>query len=127
MPITFTIDAERAVIHERWSGEIRAAELGGYWRRILADAEVMAIRRTVVDLRDAVIEFGGAELATLVDEVVVPALRGRHWVTAIVVGAPVQVGVSNQYRVFASLYSQDALFRTPEAAVDWVLAQPLPA
>ncbi len=86
----------------------------------------MAVRRTVVDLRDATIAFTGPELQQVVGSVVVPAMKGRRWVTALVTVHPVQIGVPNQYAVFADSYSEDAIFTDFDAATAWVMAQPIP-
>ena len=120
MPITYSIDPKHGVIFEKWSGDIPASDLASYWRSYLADPQVMAIRKTVVDLRDSNPKFTGAELADLINTIVLPVLAGRAWVTAIVVGKPVHVGVSRQYQVFAERYSRDAIFEEPEQALAWV-------
>jgi len=120
MPITYSIDPQQGVIFEKWSGDVLASDLGSYWRSYLADPEVIAIRKTVVDLRDSNPRFTGAELADLINTIVLPVLAGREWVTAIVVGKPVHVGVSRQYQVFAERYSRDAIFEEPEQALAWV-------
>jgi hypothetical protein len=122
MPITYVIDQERNVIFETWSGEISAADLANYWRGYLADPEVMAIRRTVVDLRNSTPTFTGAELASLVRTIALPMIAGRDWVTALVVARPLQIGISRQYHVFAESYSEDAVFHDPDTALNWVLA-----
>jgi len=120
MPITYSIDPQLGVIFEKWSGDVLASDLASYWRSYLADPEVIAIRKTVVDLRDSNPRFTGAELADLINTIVLPVLAGREWVTAIVVGKPVHVGVSRQYQVFAERYSRDAIFEEPEQALVWV-------
>ena len=122
MPITYSIDHDRRIIFEIWTGEITAADLGEYWKRYLADPDVMAIRRTLVDLRQCRILFKGTDLSDLVKSVVIPKLEGRDWKTAIVADEPVQFGVSRQYQVFAENYSQDSIFPEPEAALAWLLA-----
>jgi hypothetical protein len=123
MPIEYSVDLDRKLIFEVWTGEVTAKVLGTYWRAYLADPEVMAIRRTLVDLRQCEIIFTGSELSELVDDLVSPILAGRHWRTALVVGRPAQFGVSRQYQVFAQHYSQDAIFHEPEAALKWLLTE----
>jgi hypothetical protein len=85
MPITYTIDPENKLITEVWVGAIDAACLADYWSRLLADQEVMEIRKTLVDLRRADILFTGPDLLRLIQTLVLPALRGRHWKSALVV------------------------------------------
>jgi hypothetical protein len=121
MPITYVVDREVGVIHEKWSGEVDAAELGDYWRGYLSDSAVLDLRATLVDMRSAEIQFTGAELKSLIASVVNPVLEGRSWLTAIVVDHPVQFGVSRQYHAFAEHYSEDAIFSDPEAAMGWLL------
>jgi hypothetical protein len=124
MPITYTIDAGRDVIFERWSGEVSADVLESYWRDLLSDTAALECRRTVVDLRGSQIAFNGSELRQLVRTVAVPLLDGRAWTTALVVDAPVSFGIARQYQVFADSYSSDAIFDDEDAAVAWLQAQP---
>ena len=123
MPITYSIDAERGLIFESWSGDVSASDLADYWRAYLADPEVMAIRRTVVDLRDSNPTFTGAELSSLIHNIVFDVLGERDWITAIVVAKPLQFGVSRQYQVFAECYSRDAIFEDPDLALAWIQGQ----
>lgn len=123
MPIDYTIDREKKLIFETWTGEVRANDLAGYWKRYLADAEVMEIRRTVVDLRASVIAFSGMDFSYLIETIVLPALKGRRWVTAIVVERPAQLGVSRQYQVFAERYSHDSIFASMAEAEQWISFQ----
>jgi hypothetical protein len=122
VPITYSIDADLGVILERWQGDVTAADLRRYWEGFLADPQVMALRRTLVDLREARILFSGPELSDLVWDVVKPALGGLGWTTAIVVGRAraVQFGVSKQYQVFAQAYSRDAIFEDYDEARRWL-------
>lgn len=123
MPITYTIDADAGVIFEVWAGAITAGDLGDYWRAYLADPAVLAVRRTLADLRAADLRFTGAELQALVNREVVPRLGGKTWRTAILVSGPVQFGVSRQYGVFAEAYSRDAIFSDRDAALRWLLGR----
>ena len=125
MPISYSINADLGVILETWEGDITAADLRQYWAGYLADPRVMAMRRTLVDLRQARIVFSGTELSDLVRDVVKPALGDKGWTTAIVVARAVQFGVSKQYQVFAQTYSRDAIFEDYDAALRW-LAQETP-
>jgi hypothetical protein len=120
MPITYTIDSEQKLITELWTGEIQAADLAEYWKQYLGDLDVMAIRRTIVDLRQAVILFKGSDMDNLIQSIVLPALKGKDWKTAIVVDNPTQFGISRQYQAFAHLYSKDAIFHSMEEAQSWL-------
>jgi hypothetical protein len=124
MPITYTIDPEKKLITEVWDGEISDKCLAAYWREYLADPAVLAIRRTLVDLRHANILFSGADLDFLIRSIVLPVLKDRDWKTAIVVENSTQFGVSRQYHVFADCYSKDAIFHNLEDAQSWLLGLP---
>jgi hypothetical protein len=123
MPISYSIDHERRFIVETWTGDVAEADLAAYWRRYLDDPEVLAVRRTLVDLRNCRILFRGEQLANLIDRIVRPALDGRDWKTAILVGGPLQFGVSRQYQAFAETYSRDAIFDRQDAALAWLLRE----
>ncbi len=125
MPIAYRIDQSAGIIEETWTGTVTIEHLRDYWRDYLADTDVMALRRTVVDLRAADIAFTGAELASLIRSDVLPVLGGRGWASALVVSHPVQFGVGRQYQAFAETYSTDAIFADVEAATGWLLAQSL--
>jgi hypothetical protein len=123
MPITYTIDHHKQLIYETWTGEIQAADLAAYWQGYLSNPEVMAIRRTIVDLRAATIGFSGLDFESLIREIILPILQGRKWISAIVAESPVQYGVSRQYQVFAERFSKDAIFNAIADAESWVMAQ----
>lgn len=123
MPITYSIDRENRIIEEKWTGTVTREELADYWVRYLGDPEVLDIRRTLVDLRESDITFIGSEMENLVQSLVLPALKGRDWKTAIVVSEPLQFGVSRQYQVFAERYSKDAIFDDINEAKCWLLAR----
>jgi hypothetical protein len=123
MPIRYSIDNQKGCILEEWEGAISINDLEAYWTSYLADPKVLEIRRTIVDLRNARIEFKGDELDNLVQRLVIPKLNGLHWKTALIVSHPVQFGVARQYHVFADRYSRDAIFSDPTAAEEWLLNQ----
>lgn len=118
MSISYSIDKQKSVIFEVWTGNISAVDLANYWRHYLADPDVMSTRRTLVDIRQANILFSGKQLSELVESIVLPALKGRHWKTAILVARPVQYGQARQYQAFAERYSRDAIFHDFDTAVE---------
>lgn len=120
MPITYKYDKEKNLIFEKWTGCISIQYLKKYWLSYLEDPEVMSCRRTLVDLREATIEFYGYDLHLLIDGIVIPKLNGRDWKTAIVVSTPTQYGVSRQYGAFADLYSSDQIFYDYDQALMWI-------
>jgi hypothetical protein len=125
MPISYSIDLERKVIFEVWTGDISAADLELYWTKYLENPQVLSIRRTLVDLRTANILFHGDVFADLIVKIVQPVLAGRDWKTAILVERPVQFGLSRQYHVFAESFSRDSIFHDYDAALQWLLQQKL--
>ena len=124
MPISYTIDDEHRYIVETWTGMITAAYLGEFMRRFLADPVVTAIGRTVVDIRECRLLFSGEQLAELVENIVVPMMNGRKWISAIVVNDPIQFEITRQYHLLAESYSRDSIFGTLEDAIAWLQAQP---
>jgi hypothetical protein len=123
MPIDYVLDHSRNIVVETWAGTVDAAALASYWRAYLANPEVMSCRRTLVDLRESQIAFTGSELSRLVQTIVLPALNGKRWATALVVAAPEQFGTSRQYHVFAEAYSADSIFYDLRSAEDWLIRQ----
>lgn len=121
MPISYTIDYEHRIVRTVWTGDVTAADVRAHWLVYLEDPLVMALRRTLTDLRTANLKFSGEELYELIRDVVVPRLEGVGWKTAILVAHPEQFGVSRQYQVFAR-YSEDSIFHDEERAMRWLLA-----
>ncbi len=123
MPISYVVDREKNLIFETWTGQVSADDLAAYWRRYLADPEVLEIRRTIVDLRGSTITFSGMDLKFLI-QTIVPVLKDRDWTTALVAdGGSAEFGVSRQYQVFADRYSKDCIFETMAAAEEWMSPQ----
>ena len=121
MPVSYSIDTRHRIVRTVWTGAVTCADVRSHWLRYLDDAVVMALRRTLSDVRSADLKFSGEELYELIRDVVLPRLDGVGWKTAILVAQPDQFGVSRQYQVFAQ-YSQDAIFSDEERALAWLLA-----
>ncbi len=128
MPITYTVDRDQQLITEIWTGDIDSPLLGAYWTEYLKDPDVLKIRRTLVDLRQAVIRFNVYELSVLVGNVVLPVVYDKKWIwkTAIVVGNTAQFKVSQEYHALAQYYSEDAIFDTVEKARNWLCGPETP-
>jgi hypothetical protein len=124
-PISYVVDEGLDLILEEWRGDVTAELLGGHWRAFVANPRVLACRRTVVDITDANVLLVGQDFRNLIDSIVTPALKGRKWVTAIVVRSDVQYGISRQYGAYA-LYSEDQIFRSVAEALAWIAARPNP-
>ena len=123
MTISYEIQWAEPLIVETWRGEVTIDELRAHWGDLFRDDDVMKIRRTLVDLRSAEIGFSDAELDRAVNEVVLPALQGRDWITAIVVDTSRQLHVSSRYHSYAARYSSDVVFSSVEDANRWLLKQ----
>lgn len=122
MPISYTIDYEHRIVRTVWTADVSADDVRSHWLTYLDDPMVMALRRTLTDLRAANLKFTGEELYELIRDVVVPRLEGVGWKTAILVAQPEQFGVSRQYQVFAQ-YSEDSIFHDEARALAWLLAR----
>lgn len=123
MPVSYTIDYENRIVRTVWTGDVTAADVRAHWLRYLDDPVVMALRRTLADLRNANPLFSGEELYELIRDVVLPELEGVGWKTAIVVAEPAQFGASRQYQVFAEIYSRDSIFHDADRALAWLLSE----
>ena len=123
MPIAYSIDRENGCVVETWTGDITARDLTTHFRRFFADPEVLELRRSMVDLRHCRLVFTAAELSEIVSRIVMPALHGQRWRSAIVLGDPSHFEMSRQYHIFAASYSKDSVFSTPEAALAWLRSQ----
>ncbi len=121
MPISYAIDPALGIIFETWTGTVHAGDLADFWRNYLADPEVLACRRTLVDLRECGVEVHGSDLANLIETIVLPKLGTMKWRSALLVGHAIQFGVARQYEVFADYYSRDSVFTDRQAAVSWLL------
>jgi len=125
MPIDYVARPDEGFVEVVWSGTITAHDLRMSWSRILSDPAMLRIGRALTDIRDATLDFSGAELAAVVMTVAAPALRGREWHCAILVCDQVQFGVSRQYEAFAAQFGQDAIFFDRDTARDWLLQTPV--
>lgn len=123
MPIACIPRPQDGYVEVNWSGAITAAVIRQRWSEILADPEVLRIGRALADIREADLQFTGAELADIVATVAAPALQGRRWRSAIVVRDPVQYGVSRQYEVFSGEFGVDGIFHDPADARRWLLLE----
>jgi hypothetical protein len=123
MPIHYRVDSQRGIVTSEWQGVITAEDLERHWRDYLSDPEVVALRRGLPDLRQAKFRFSGDDLARLIEAIVIPALAGRAWKSAMVVDTPDQYGVARQYQVYAEPYSRDAIFRDPDEALHWLVEE----
>jgi hypothetical protein len=127
MPINYTVDSDRQLIFETWQDNVCAADVREYWFRSLEDPRFLAIRRLLVDMRNAEIEFSPDELGQLINEVAAPYIKAHRWAIACVVDSRAQYELSLQYQVFIKTYSRDQIFRDRNVALSWLSKQDLGA
>ena len=120
MPTSYSMDRERNVVLEVWTGHVTAADVATTWRRMAADAEVNACRRLICDVRGATMDLTPADFGELVHGILVPAIGSQPWHSAIVVGTPVQYGKTRQFDAFAQVIMTDAIFERVEDALAWL-------
>ena len=125
MPISYQACQTEGVVTAVWSGDISSADLREHLGTLLHDENAMALRKSLSDLRGATFLFSEQELHLAVREVVAPLLKGKHWISAIVVRTPTQFQMGSRYQGFASAYSSDAIFSNVDEAKRWLLKQQL--
>jgi hypothetical protein len=125
VPITYQASNSDGVVTVVWIGDISSADLREHLGRLLQDEDAMAIRKSLSDLRGATLLFSEQELQLAVREVVSPLLKGKDWISAIVVRTPTQFQMGSKYQGFALAYSRDAIFSSPDEAKRWLLNQQL--
>ena len=125
MPISYTVDSDRRLIFETWQQTVCADDVREYWFRTLEDPRFLAIRRILVDMRGANIEFAPDELAKLIGEVAAPHIASQRWAIACVVDSRVQYDLSLQYQIFIKTYSREGIFTERNVALAWLSKQDL--
>lgn len=121
--IRYVVDTMAEVTWEQWTGNVGQADLAAHWQMLLKNEDVIQRRRTIVDLTRATIDLRGQDLQSLIDDIVVPLLSGKTWITAIIVNSAFQHGFSRQYGAFADMYSVDQIFRSEADALAWINTQ----
>ncbi len=94
-----------------------------HWQRLLTDEACLAIAKTLVDIRLATLLFSDAELFAAIQEVGLPLLGNRAWISALVVRRSRQLQVAARYQGFAATFSRDSIFSQVEEAERWLLKQ----
>ena len=121
--IHYHVDIAGGLIHETWAGVITRDILLAHWRVCLADPAVLAVKRTLVDLRDCDVHFSGEEWLRLIEGCVLnrPELGG--WKSAIVVDKPHLHGIARQFLGHAAQIAHGELFEQADQAVAWLTRQ----
>ena len=68
MPITYQIDQDSGIYHERWVGEIQPLEMGQHWMALMNDPNYQDIELCIADIREASLVFTSRELWNTVDD-----------------------------------------------------------
>jgi hypothetical protein len=123
VPITYEISAPDSLIAEVWLGDISIAAVRGHWLRLLQDEKAMVLRKSLADLRGSTLLFTAQELSLAIRDLAQPMLKGRDWISAIVVSTPGQIQLSSAYQGLALAYSHDVIFSNVDEARHWLLNQ----
>jgi hypothetical protein len=123
MPITYEMRPVEGFIRETWSGDIEIRHLREHWDRMLRDTSCMGTAKTLVDLRHATPMFSDDELQAAIQDVGLPLLQNRAWISAIVVRRSKQLHVASRYQRFAAMFSRDTIFSQIEEAERWLMKQ----
>jgi len=121
MPITYSIDHKLGIVRETWTGEITVDDVRAAWTHYLTDPEILALRATLADVRGASFKFSAWDVRRLIQTLVDPMLRGRDWITAIVLSGPSQLDMTRHYQELAEHYSRDAIFFSEGEALQWLI------
>ena len=125
MPITYQASPSDGFVTAVWIGDISSADLREHLGRLLQDETAMALRKSLSDLRAATLLFSEQDLQLAVREVVAPLLKGKDWISAIVVRTPTQFQMGSKYQGIALAYSNDAIFSNLDEAKRWLQKQQL--
>jgi len=123
MPITYEILPNEGFIRETWSGDVEIRHLREHWESMLGDSCCLATAKTLVDLRHATLLFSEHELQAAIQEVGLPLLHNRAWISAIVVRRSSQLRMASKYQGFAVMFSRDTIFSQIDEAQRWLLKQ----
>ncbi len=123
MPIAYNVVPLDGFIRETWSGDIEIHHLRKHWERLLRDEACLAIAKTLVDIRLATLLFSDAELLAAIQEIGLPLLGNRAWISALVVRRSRQLQVAARYQGFAATFSRDAIFSEIAEAERWLMKQ----
>lgn len=121
--IAYVVDPGLDLVLEEWSGDITRDALAAHWSGLMQDMTALRCRRTLVDFSAATIHLHGQDLVELIDNVLLPALQGRRWITAIVAASAVQYGFGRQYLAFGARFSNTRIFREVDEALAWLATE----
>jgi hypothetical protein len=85
MPITYVIDPQAGIQFSRWSGDILPSDLASHWAILNEDQNAQEVSLVLADLREANLDFTGAEFWKAVDDHFREAIAVRSFKNAVLV------------------------------------------
>jgi hypothetical protein len=120
MPITYKIDQDSGIYHERWFGEILPLEMGQHWIALMNDPNYQDVYLCIADIREARLVFTGRELWNTVDD----CFRETHGSKVIKVAVLVTNAQQEQFaRKWIYIVPQSvsaSIFFNEEQAQEWL-------
>ena len=118
--IEYAVASDYGVVVETWLGVITRDVLLDHWRTSLADPRVLALKRTLVDLRDCEAQFSGEEWVRMIESCLLGKPHLVGWKTAIVVDQPQLHGIARQFLGHAAEVIHGELFEHIDQALAWL-------
>lgn len=118
--IDYSIDDAYGVIFETWHGAVTRDVLLAFWRGFLTDARVLALKRSLVDLRDCEIRFSGEEWVRMIESCLLGKPQIQGWRVAIVVDRPQVHGIARQFLGNTADVTHGELFEHSDQALAWL-------
>jgi hypothetical protein len=124
MGFTLRVDEELRVVFVKAAGAVTARDLCLNWLELIENPLTSALRRTLVDLRDADISIDLQDLHLLIEQLVRPRIGDTIWTAALIVGNPSSREMAQNFQLLAQSFSRDRVFEDEERALEWLLRQP---
>lgn len=125
MGYTYSIDDDRRVIFVKCTGLVTVRDLCSHWIAFLEDPGTFAVRRTLVDLREADMSISFQEMHFLIESLVKPCIRRTTWSGALVVSDSAAQSMAQDFHLLAQSFSNDRVFTDADAALEWLSRQPV--
>ena len=120
MPISYKIEPGEGIVYHEFAGEIGLSDFEGYWKTLLSDPSLPNPLLMFADLRCCSLTVHGEDVRRIVREVIEPRLRGRRWLSAAVVAAPAEYGVTKQFMFYSNECGVTEVFHDAEEATTWL-------
>lgn len=121
MPIERRIDHERQLVLGTWSGIIGMPQLRDALERLIADEALMAVGRSLTDLRDVQFSISTADIRDSELGIIAPRLGAKKWRIAMLVRDELQYGICRQFLSLTSAHVTGEVFTVESDALAWVL------